>query len=278
MNIKHFLLVILFIQASVTASQPIHHLSGLNDSHYQLLHSAILDHDYHIYVRVPPGTKSEDKLPTVYLLDGGNTFPMLAPYAKYLELLEETPPIMLVGIAYGTDDWRQGNRRNTDYTLPAAEPDYYGGAAPFHRFLTEELMPWVETNHPSDPNNRILFGQSLGGQFALYCAMFQPDTFAGLIASNPAIHRNTDAFTTAISGDFQATEASPRLFIMQADGDEARFQQARDVWLNHWQGKDHHWQTQVMTAIGHNHMSSVPAAYRQGMLWLLNDNNHNDSK
>jgi hypothetical protein len=30
---------------------------------------------------------------------------------------------------------------------------------------------------------------------------------------------------------------------------------------------------QVMTAQGHNHMSSIPAAFRQGMKWLLAKSN-----
>lgn len=261
------LLVLLLAGPMATHSQPLEHLNGLDDSHYQLMSSTTLEHDYHIYVRVPPGTKPSEKLPTIYLLDGGNTFPMLVPYAKYLGFFDELPPVILVGIAYGTDDWRQGNRRSTDFTLPAAGQDHYGGAESFHRFLTAELIPWVEKNHPSDPQQRMLFGQSLGGQFAIYCAMFQPTTFAGLIASNPAIHRNTKQFTKAI----EPTQAQPRLFIMQADGDGEVYQQSRDVWLTYWDNKPHHWQLQVETVTGHTHMSSVPSAFRQGMMWLLSN-------
>ena len=261
------ILGLLLLGPVVIHSQPLEHLNGLNISHYQLLSWTTLEHDYHIYVRVPPGTKTSEKLPTVYLLDGGNTYPMLVPYAKYLGFFDELPPMILVGIAYGTDDWRQGNRRSTDFTLPAEGQDHYGGAESFHRFLTQELLPWVEKNHPSDPQQRILFGHSLGGQFAIYSTMFQPETFAGLIASNPAIHRNTERFT----GTVESTQAQPRLFIMQADGDGDNYQQSRDAWFHHWADQPHHWQLQVKTAVGHTHMSSVPNAFRQGMMWLLSN-------
>jgi predicted alpha/beta superfamily hydrolase len=189
---------------------------------------------------------------------------MLASYHKYLNWPGDTPEMILVGISYGTDDWRQGNRRSTDYTLPAEGRDHYGGAALFHRFLTEELMPWVERTYPADPNQRLLFGHSLGGQFALYCALFKPDTFAGIIASNPAIHNNTAAFMLPPP----ATESQPKLVVVQADGDDTRYQQARQQWLDYWQQHPHHWLQQVITVPGHNHMSSVPAAFRQGMMWL----------
>ena len=135
----------------------------------------------------------------------------------------------------------------------------------FHQFLSTELMPLIEEKYPADPQHRVLFGHSLGGQFALYCAMFQPQTFAGIIASNPAIHRNLELFLV----DPEPTENKPKLFIMQADNDDEVYQKPRQQWLLHWQNKPRNWQQHVITAQDHNHMSSVPTAFRQGMMWLF---------
>ena len=263
---KRILLMCILISNQVFATD-FEQLTGIQGSDYQQLHSKAVDHDYHIFIKLPDQAKSEPytKWPVVYLLDGGNMFPMLSPYADYLLWAKDLPPVILVGISYGTDDWRQGNNRSTDFTLPAKDREHYGGAALFHRFLSAELMPLIEAKYPADPKQRVLFGHSLGGQFGLYCAMFQPQTFSGIIASNPAIHRNLESFLV----NNEATDIQPKLFIMQADNDDEVYQKPRQQWLAHWQDKPHSWQQKVMTAQGHNHMSSVPTAFRQGMMWLF---------
>ncbi len=254
----------LFGFLGISWAESMDHLSALQGTNYQLLHSEIVDHDYHIFVKVPE-TEKVEKLPVVYLLDGGNLFPMLTSYAMYLGVSEELPPMIMVGISYGTQDWRKGNMRSRDYTLPAKDRDHYGGAEKFHQFLQQELIPMIEKDYPADPNKRFLMGHSIGGQFVLYTAMYQPEGFAGLVASNPAIHRNTEAFLKPVP----SATATTKLFIMQAANDDEQFKTPRKKWLDHWQKQPRHWQQKVMTIEGHNHMSSVPAAFRQGMRWLL---------
>ncbi len=248
-----------------TVKAEIEHLTGLKGSQHHELHSKLLDHDYHIFVNVPavdPADKNQ-KFPVVYLLDGGVHFPAFVPYSHFMTLFDEMPPVVLVGISYGTSDWQHGNKRSHDFTLPAESREHYGGAEKFHQFMVEELLPMIEEKYPVNPQQRILFGHSLGGQFALYSAMFQPQTFSGLIASNPAIHRNTESFMKPT----KATTHRPKLFIMQAEHDNAVYIQPRKKWLDFWRNKPHHWHQEVMEAKGHNHMSSVVAAFRQGMKW-----------
>lgn len=261
------LLLIVLLSCPIVQADSLTHMTALQGVDYMPLKSAVNGHQYHIYVQSPaPQAGDLQRYPVVYLLDGGNLFPMLAPYHHYLQTTEELSPVILVGISYGTTDWKKGNRRSTDFTLPADDRAHYGGAAAFHQMMTDELFPLIEQKYPTDSSRRILMGHSIGGQFALYAAQHQPHTFAGLIASNPAIHRNTAQFLQ----DSEPTSAQPKLFIMQADGDDERFKKPRKTWLEHWQRNPHHWIMKVMTVEGHHHMSSVPAAYRQGMLWLNN--------
>lgn len=258
-------LLVMLCLAHWSVAEPLSHLQGMQNITYHAMKSAHTDSTYHIYVSSPSVSK-DTQLPVVYLLDGGNTFPMLASYAKYMMFSEEIPPLILVGISYGTDEFKQGNFRSRDFTLASAERSYYGGAPQFHRFLTTELMPWVAQQHAIDDDKKILFGHSIAGQFVLYNAMFQPQTFSGLIASNPAIHRNVEAFIAPLP----TTQAKPKLVLMQAEQDDEQFQTPRTQWLDHWHNKPHHWQLKIMQANGHNHMSSVPSAFRQGLLWLFN--------
>ena len=57
-------------------------------------------------------------------------------------------------------------RRWVDFTMP--------GAAAYFRFLTRELIPYVESHYRASPTNRVLSGHSLSGEFALY-ALYMED-------------------------------------------------------------------------------------------------------
>lgn len=63
-------------------------LQGLGDTRYQLFESKQLGHPLHIYVRVPESAREnpQRRYPTVYLLDGGITYPLLSAYYHYLRL------------------------------------------------------------------------------------------------------------------------------------------------------------------------------------------------
>jgi predicted alpha/beta superfamily hydrolase len=239
----------------------------MNNTNIHILSSKLIKKDYPIYVNAPLLTKEnkDKKFMTVYILDADYNFPLLTAYSKYLKLAGELPEIILVGIAYETDDWQKGNTRGTDYTAPATGREHYGGADKFQEMLNDELFPLIEKTYPSDKNKRIIFGQSLGGQFVLYNAMFYPDNFYGHIASNPAIHRNHEYFIQT----FKKTKKHVKLFISRARNDEKRFIDPLNKWLEHWQNNTHPWKLKEMWLEGHNHFSTSPEAFRNGMKWLL---------
>jgi predicted alpha/beta superfamily hydrolase len=260
------LILVLILSFPTTAS--FEKLTSLNNSQYHLFHSKSINHDYHIYVKPPENYEAEPdkKYPTVYLLDGGITFPLLAGYYRYLYLAEELPELMIVGISYGTDDYRLGNRRSTDFTAPAEDRDHYGGAERFSNMLASELFPLIEKNYRSDPNKRILFGQSIAGQFVLYEAMHGSNNFWGHIASNPAIHRNLDYF---LSLENRATK-NTKLFVSTAEDDEDRFKKPLKKWYKKWRNYKE-WQLKLSKLKAHNHFSAAPIAFRNGLKWLFNN-------
>ena len=265
---------------SPTAPASIDKLQALADTTYLLHESALLDQTYHLYVRVPPIAREEPerRFPTVYLLDGGATFPMLAGYLRYLELGEEVPPTIVVGISYGTTDHRLGNQRSRDFTAPSEERSYWGGAAKFQQVLAKELFPWVERTFPSDASRRIVFGQSLGGQFALYTAQTRPDLFWGHIASNPALHRNLDFFLRTRPQDPGEGERS-RLFVSSGSDDAPRFREPAVKWIEHWGAIERPpWELETRTLLDHGHFSAAPVAFREGMRWLFDETDEAQSE
>ena len=245
-------------------------MQGLGDVRYHQVESESVGRGYHIYVRLPDGyAESEESYPTVYLLDGGNTFPMLAPYYQYLTFGEEAPDMILVGISYGSDTFEGGNFRSTDFTAPSEERDYWGGATAFQAFLSKELFPFVESNYRSNANRRIVFGQSLGGQFVLFTALTQPKLFWAHIASNPALHRNLPFFLEA-HGDYGGPTQS-KLFVASGTEDDAIFREPALEWIQFWQDKHVPWQMKTTDLEGHSHMSAPPAAFRAGLRWIFRD-------
>lgn len=244
-------------------------MQGLGDTRYHHVESEVIGRAYHIYVRLPDGYgESDERYPTVYVLDGGNLFPMLAPYYQYLRFGEEVPDMILVGISYGGDTVDEGNYRSTDFTAPSDERDYWGGAPRFQAFLREELFPLIEENYRSNENRRIIFGQSLGGQFVLYTALTHPKLFMGHIASNPALHRNLEFFLEHHADYRGPTQSS--LFVGIGTEDDPRFREPALTWAQHWLADQQvPWRMNVVDLAGHSHMSAPPAAFRDGLRWLF---------
>lgn len=244
-------------------------VQGLNDPDVFTLRASALNRPFNILVRLPLGYESaKAPLPTLYLLDGGHTFPMLSAYYQYLAFGEEVPDMIIVGISYGADSFEDGNFRGSDFTARAESRAHYGGAPKFQAFLKNELLPYIENKYRSDPAKRMIFGQSLGGQFVLYTAQTQPTLFWGHIASNPALHRNLDFF---LQNARQDQKTNSLLFVSSGTNDEQQFRVPAVKWMKHWQqAPNKPWQLKTVDLEGHGHFSPAPAAFRGGIRWFFN--------
>lgn len=263
------LLITIALMTSFRGSAaPIEFLQGLNNPHYFELKSKTLDRPFHVYVKLPPDYSTlTKKIPTIYLLDGGNLFPMLASYHQYLRFEETAPAVILVGISYGAVSFEGGNYRSTDFTAPAESRDYYGGAPLYLDMLENEIFPTIEADFRSDPTQRIIFGQSLGGQLVLYAATRRPHLFHGYIASNPALHRNLPFF---LDVEAAGPPGSARLYVSSGSQDEDRFRGPALAWIDRWQSVENKpWALKVETLDGLGHFSAAPESFRRGLRWVL---------
>ncbi|MHA7870768.1 MAG: alpha/beta hydrolase [Hyphococcus sp.] len=255
----------------VAAAKDFDALHSLNSPDYHYLQSEKLGRAFHVFVRLPAGYEETDKTyPTIYLLDGGVTFPLLASYYQYLSMAEEVPNMIVVGVSYGGRSFPEGNYRGTDFTAPAADHDFFGGAEAFQQMFESELLPLVEEKYQADATKRIIFGQSLGGQFALYTALTNPSLFWGHIASNPALHRNLHFF---LDDKFQSqTRSTSKVFVSSGEFDDPVYRKPATQWMTHWNNvSDKPWPLKTMTLRGENHFSAAPAAFRQGLKWLFGE-------
>ncbi|MDX1625257.1 MAG: alpha/beta hydrolase-fold protein [Wenzhouxiangellaceae bacterium] len=270
------LLSILLVFAGILAgsraaaeSPGLDELAGLGVADAFTIRSTVLERDLHVYVRTPLEYEREgDPLPTVYLLDGGILFPMLAPLQLMMEIDGLAPEALVVGISYGGIGYSNGNLRGTDYTVPSGTVDYYGGAAAYQRFLVEEVFPRVEARFRSDPARRVILGQSLGGQFVLFNALTRPELFHGHVAVNPAIHEVLPWFLDAPAPEKPARSAN--LIVTRAEHEPARLAEPLSQWLG-TRGEELRadLDLHVVELSGQYHASSAPRAYRAAMRRLF---------
>ena len=151
--------------------------------------SAALGETRGISVYVPPKTDPQARLPVIYLADGEVAH--YAPIAEAAVRDGRAAPAILVGIvpAYGpASNCRMTpcDRRMLDYVIDqSAEAPL--GDTPFGRhmrFVTDEVMPFVESHYPASRlrEDRVVAGYSNGGSWALAAAEMRPDLFGNVLA------------------------------------------------------------------------------------------------
>ncbi len=251
---------------------PISKLQGLDNTEYLKFQSKPNNKDvqhYHVFIKLPVEYTNTEatQYPILYLLDGGTNFPLIAGYYDYLRWMGDIPPMIIAGLSYGTHDWKEGNNRSHDFTAKSKEKEHYGGAEKFDEFLAKTLLPEIAKHYSIDTNKQILFGQSLGGQFALYTAMYGTAPFFAVIASNPAIHRNTDYYKQSPI----PRKNRPKIFITSAEFDNPRFKNPFTEWHEYWQKQEKDWHYELKALPNHNHLSATPESIRQGLKSLLSE-------
>jgi predicted alpha/beta superfamily hydrolase len=240
------------------------HLPALWGDYFRL-ESQAAQRDYHIYVRLPEGydANADQTYPTVYLLDGDSTFPMLAPLHLFLHYDDAVPEAILVGIAYGGFD-PSVNKRHEDFRM-VMDDGSKGRAPGFLSMLEGELIPRIEARFRSDPARRVIVGQSRGGTAALYAAYEKPGLFWGHIASNPG--REPD--TKLLWGMGREAPEMPRgghLIVASGSKDRDYLRGTALDWRDQIAGRDDlPWDTRFIDIEGGTHAANLGDAYRRGM-------------
>lgn len=230
------------------------------------IESAALGRGFDIYVRLPENYDPEGAAyPVVYLLDGDSLFPILAANHLFLHYDDGLPEAVVVGIAYGGFD-PSVNRRHIDFQSPGdGVPQGEAGAEAFLAFLREELMPQIEGQFHVDPERRVLFGQSRGGNLVLYSAVRDPPLFWGRIASNPSL---TPGLESVLADAGRSGRDDLRVVVTSGTRDRPDLREEAALWVETWQGRDvdeRPWTVSLITIEGGTHAASAGDAYRRAM-------------
>lgn len=154
-----------------------------------VLDSAAMKEQRRINVYLPPERQADRRYPVIYMPDGGvaEDFPHIANTIDAAIRDGRMAPVILVGI--------ENTQRRRDMTGPTTVKSdrkiapVVGGSAAFRRFITTELIPWVEANHPASERRGII-GESAAGLFIVETLFETPDLFDTRIALDPSLWWN----------------------------------------------------------------------------------------
>ncbi|GAA4272299.1 alpha/beta hydrolase-fold protein [Aquimarina gracilis] len=150
---------------------------------------------YELYIKLPEGySKDNDtKYPVIYFTDAMWHVEILSGSAEYI--IQEA---ILVGISWQKDLNSDSvyTSRFRDYSITkSSNPEHqakyqFGGANDHLAFIQNDVIPYVENNYHTDPDNRSYFGYSMGRKFGAYILFTQPDTFKNYILGSPSVSSN----------------------------------------------------------------------------------------
>ncbi|HEX9510535.1 MAG TPA: alpha/beta hydrolase-fold protein [Puia sp.] len=157
------------------------------------IHSHILGEDRKIHIYTPALSIFEkftgQPLPVLYLTDGDALSGIVSEEVNYLSSSNFIlPPMIIVGIT------NYDHNRMKDLTPSRPKGGFggitdtaaFGGGEKFLQFISNEVMPYVESHYKTEPF-KIFAGHSMGGLLAFHCLVNYPDMFNAYIAVSPSL-------------------------------------------------------------------------------------------
>ncbi|UCE58526.1 MAG: tetratricopeptide repeat protein [Phycisphaerales bacterium] len=183
--------------------------------------SAALGDARTVMVSLPRGyERSRTRYPVLYLLDADIHFHHATASVQFLARSGFIPQMLVVSpqTADRVRDFAPRVRRSGD-----DGPDTRNyGADWFLRFISEELIPYVDQNYRVDPY-RVLAGNALGGTFSVYAMLTQPELFDAFIVTSPFLHWDNDLVTRVAGDTFDGLEQLDSfLFLAHEDVEGGR--------------------------------------------------------
>ncbi|WP_460935157.1 alpha/beta hydrolase-fold protein [Spirosoma humi] len=174
------------------------------------LHSAILGEERHYWVHVPASygnaKYSTQTYPVVYLLDGDSHFHSLTGINQFLSKgpYARMPEMIIIGIL-NTDRTRDLTPTHADLQsfngLSASFPNS-GGGENFLRFLTQELLPTIESAYRTN-GYQILIGHSFGGLTVMNTFLKHTEVFNAYVAIDPSMWWDQERLLRTVPDAFQ---------------------------------------------------------------------------
>jgi predicted alpha/beta superfamily hydrolase len=159
------------------------------------IQSNILNEKRKIWVYVPGDGAldiyAKKRYPVVYLLDGDGHFSSVVGMIQQLSTVNGNMicPEMIVVAIPNTDRTRDLTPTHIEVDPPymdSASSKTSGGGEKFISFIEKELMPYIESNYPTEPY-KMLIGHSFGGLTVMQTFVHHTNLFNSYICIDPSM-------------------------------------------------------------------------------------------
>jgi len=198
--------------------------------------STVNNQVYKVKIQLPRNYhKTSESYPVLYVTDAETNFGGIGYIVQRLIKDKLIPPIIVVGIAYGTDYKTFYKLRRRDLTpgkgtlTPGKGTWKYpeaGDAPLFCDFLSNELFPFIESNYRVSIDNRTVYGHSFGGLFGTYVLLNKSELFNNYLILSPSLWYQDSLMLDQVeqfSNNFESTkvymasgELEPRIDEIQS--------------------------------------------------------------
>lgn len=212
-----------------------------------LLQSNVVAQTFRIKVQQPMSRADHsERFPVLYVTDSDDFFGGLKNLAAIMQGFGEVPRFILVGIGYDNSaaseslrmrdllprDIRTLFREEIEQVFNSA---FVSGldnldiitnttdAREFQRFISDELMPFINSRYPTLPDDCTYFGYSAGGAFGLYTLFTEPQTFCRYILGSPATSYGGRPFAIEMAKSFAKTGRPMEARVFMSVGELEEF-------------------------------------------------------
>jgi predicted alpha/beta superfamily hydrolase len=206
------------------------------------------------------------------VLDGQWDFKLLDSIYGGLYYDKFVPEMIIVGITYSGEKPDYDTLRALDYT-PVHDTRFpnSGDGSKFFVFLKEQLLPYVESNYPVDPSQRVLMGSSFGGIFTLYALFTEPTLFSGYIAGSPTVVLG-DGFVFKQEAKYASSHKDLPVKLFLSVGELEDLAGPVQEFMQVLKNRDYTgFQLETRIIEGERHASNKPESYNRGLKFIFHD-------
>ncbi len=237
------------------------------------------DRQYELYIKLPENyaENTDATFPVIYITDAVWHIELMSAGSAFL--MED---VILVGISWQKDideallsEVGEYVSRFRDYTVREStnaerQAKYQFGQASRHlRFIRDDVIPYVESQYRTDPDNRSYFGYSASGLFGAYVLMAQPDTFRNYILGSPSVQNDIPHLIKAGSDNALAGKGmNANVFISYGELEEEASESINEFVTVLKNRKDDSLSLQLVVIESADHGTAFPPTGIRGLKWL----------